>query len=248
MRYVVSNLKKLTNIFGEIKENLEKNPTKSINLAWEFCHRDKTLSQLGFFFGGLVEAIQNHFQDLYGEEYSKELIKEMLYEQCGSREEFICPNGSKINIVKRISRMTVEEMSLFIEQVIEFCDLYEIVLQPELRYLWINNLDRKYIEEVAETKFPEKDPVYLAHVAKEACIICGKRGVHVHHAKSPELGGLGTRTPDWCGLPLCPSCHINHNGGHISTEKIMQYAPFLFKKLTMKEFCKLRYERYLRHK
>ena len=63
MNYIVTNLAKLTNIFTEIRGELEKggNTPVSINLSWEKSHRPKTLSQLGFFFGGIVKAVRKHF-------------------------------------------------------------------------------------------------------------------------------------------------------------------------------------------
>lgn len=246
MKYVVTNLRKLTNIFTEIKAELEANPEKSINLSWDFSFREKTKSQLGYFFGGIVEAIQKHFKEIYGEEYSKDIIKELLYVECSSKEELITPNGKTIEITKRISRMSVEEMSAFIEKVIEFCEQYEIILQPELRYLWINNLDRRYVDEVANTKFREKDENYLRHVRNQPCIICGNYHSEAHHLKESSLAGLGEKTPDYMAVSLCENCHRNYKGGHISTEAIKRFAPNLFRKLTAKEFCKLSYERYLK--
>lgn len=248
--YVVANLAKLTNIFTEIKEEMQKHPEKPINLKWEHTFREKTLAQLGFMFGGLVSAIQKHFNEIYGEEYSKDIIKELLYEECSSKEEIICPNGKTITITKRISRMSVEEMSLFIEQVIEFCEKYEIILQPELRFLWINNLEPRYIQEVEETKFREKDESYLRYIRTQPCLICGQYHSEAHHLKDLTLAGLGAKTPDYMAVSLCDRCHRNFDGhqGHISTEKIVKYAPFLFKKLTPKQFCKLSYERFIKHR
>lgn len=249
--YVITNIKKLVNVFSEIKGEFEKagNAPVSINLTWEKSHRNKTISQLGFYFGGVIKAIQNHFKEFYGKEYEIDTIKEMLYNECGTSEEFICPNGKILTETKRISRMTVEEMSEFIEKSINFCDEYGIVLQPELRYLWVNNLNPKFVEEVRETKFPEKDAEYLAEVHKETCLICGKGGVEAHHAKLPELAGLGDKTPDYMAVPLCPTCHRYLNaGGHISTEKLLKLCPFIFKHLDLKAFCKLRYKRWLEHK
>lgn len=62
MRYIVANIKKLVNIFREIQGELEAHPDKTINLSWEWSFREKTKSQLGYFFGGIVEAIQNTLQ------------------------------------------------------------------------------------------------------------------------------------------------------------------------------------------
>lgn len=247
-KYVVANLKKLVNIFGEIKAELEKHQDKTINLSWEFSFREKTRSQLGYFFGGIVEAIQKHFKEIYGEEYSKEIIKELLYVECSSKEELISPNGKTIEIMKRISMMSVQEMSEFIEKVIVFCEQYEIILQSELRFLWVNNLSPEYVAEVEQTKFRNKDESYLRYVRQQPCIVCGAYHSEAHHLKDRELAGLGAKTPDYMAVSLCSECHRNYMGSdsHITTEKVVRLAPYLFRKLSTKQFCKLCYERYLK--
>ena len=65
MNYIVTNEKKLSNIFQEISSELKKG-VQSINLSWEKSSRPKTLSQLGFFFGGLVKAINKYYFDNFG--------------------------------------------------------------------------------------------------------------------------------------------------------------------------------------
>lgn len=248
-KYVVANLKKLINIFSEIKTELEKNPEKTINLSWEFSFRPKTLAQLGFFFSGIVGAIQVYFKEIYGEEYSKDIIKELLYAECSNKEQLISPNGKTIEITKRISMMSVQEMSEFIEKTLSFCEQYGIPLQPELRYLWINNLNPEYIAEVEETKFREKDESYLRHIRSQPCIVCGAyHEIEAHHMKTKELAGLGEKTPDYMAVSLCASCHRNYLGSdsHITTEKLKTLVPFIFQKLTEKQFGKLCYERYLK--
>lgn len=249
-KYVVGNLKKLTNIFTSIRQEMEANPEKTINLSWEFSYRSKTLAQLGYFFGGICEAIQKHFKEIYGEEYSKDIIKELLYAECGEKEEIITPNGTTLELTKRISRMNVEEMCLFIEKVLDFCEEYEIKLQPELRFLWIYNLNPKHIEEVEQTKYRDKDVSYLNYVRQQPCIICGEYHSEAHHLKDRELAGLGDKTPDYMAISLCAGCHRNLNGNdsHITTDKVIKYAGFLFKKLTPKQFCKLCYDRFINHR
>lgn len=249
-KYVVANVKKLINIFTEIKQELEKHQDRTINLSWEFSFREKTLAQLGFFFSGIVGAIQKHFKEIYGEEYSKEIIKELLYVECSSKEELISPNGKTIEIMKRISMMSVQEMSEFIEKVIAFCEQYEIILQPELRFLWVNNLNPEYVAEVEQTKFRDKDESYLRYVRQQPCIVCGAYHSEAHHLKYRELAGLGAKTPDYMAVSLCSECHRNYMGSdsHITTEKVIRLAPYLFRKLSAKQFCKLCYERYLKCK
>lgn len=246
MNYVVTNIAKLTNIFKEIRSEIEKGNT-SINLSWEKTHRAKTLAQLGFFWGGLVKSINNHFKEYYGKEYEADTIKEMLYNECSVTEEFVCPNGKVLYQTKRLSRMTVEEASEFITKVVDFCDEYGIVLQPELKYLWIYNLNPRDVDDIENMKFPDRDEEYLRYVRSETCLICGKGGCEAHHAKLPELAGLGEKTPDYMAISLCKNCHRNYNGGHITTEEIIRCVPFIFKKFTLKQFCKLKYYRYIKH-
>lgn len=248
MNYIITNEKKLENVFQEIKQALNTNSTKMINLSYDFFTRPKTKSQLGFFFGGLVKAINRHFFEIYGKKYDTEVIKEMLYNECGIKEELICPNGKIIQEHKRISRMSIQEMSEFIEKTIDFCDEYGIILQPELRYLWIYNLNPKTIEETKDLKFSERDSEYLNYVRKETCLICGKNNVEAHHVKLLEIGGLGNKTPDYMAIPLCDNCHRNMYGGHINTETIINACPFIFEHIDIKTFCKLRYKRWLSHK
>ncbi len=248
MKYVVTNIKKLINIFSEIKTEIERNPDKPINLSWELSFREKTKAQLGFFFSGIVGAIQRYFNEMYGEEYSKDIIKELLYAECGSREDLISPNGNHITITKRISMMSVREMSQFIEKALDFCEQYEIVLQPELRYLWINNLNPEYIAEIEQTKYRERDENYLRHIRQQPCLICGAyQNIEAHHVKDTTLAGLGDKTPDYMAISLCPKCHRDYMGNqsHITTEQIKRLVPFIYRKLTPKQFGKLCYERFL---
>lgn len=248
MNYIITNESKLNNVFEEIKNELEKNNSVGINLTYEKNSKHKTYKQLKFYFGGLISAIKRHFIELYGKEYETDIIKEMLYNEVGITEELICPNGKVLQENKRISRMTVQEMSEFIEKTIDFCDEYGIVLQPELRYLWIYNLSPQIIEEARLQKFPEKDNEYLNFVRKETCLICGTSICEAHHVKLNDLAGLGQKTPDYMAVPLCDNCHRNMSGGHIDTETIIKACPFIFQHIDIKAFCKLRYKRWLSHK
>ena len=248
MNYIITNESKLNNVFEEIKRELKDNKDKMLNLSYDFSSRPKTLKQLKFYFGGLISAIKRHFIELYGKEYETDVIKEMLYNEVGITEELICPNGKVLQENKRISRMSVQEMSEFIEKTIDFCDEYGIILQPELRYLWIYNLSPQIIEEAKLQKFPEKDNEYLNYVRKETCLICGKIHAEAHHVKLNDLAGLGQKTPDYMAIPLCDNCHRNMSGGHIDTETIIKACPFIFQHIDIKAFCKLRYKRWLSHK
>ena len=248
MHYLITNTKKLENVFTEIKTLLESNPKKTLNLMYDFSHRPKTQAQLGFCFGGLISAIKKHFFEIYGKEYYTDTIKEMLYNECGNTEDLVCPNGKVIQIQTRISRMNVQEMCEFIEKVLNFCDEYGIVLQPELRYLWVHNLSPQYVEEVENTKFKDKDEDYLRYTRSQKCMICGKGNCESHHLKDLSITGLGDKTPDYMTISLCAEHHRNYNGGHITTEIIKKECPFIFNHLTPKQFGKLQYKRYLEHK
>ena len=247
MNYIITNESKLNNVFEEIKRELKNNKDKMLNLSYDFSSRPKTLKQLKFYFGGLISAIKRHFIELYGKEYETDIIKEMLYNEVGITEELICPNGKVLQENKRISRMTVQEMSEFIEKTIDFCDEYGIILQPELRYLWIYNLSPQIIEEVENTKFKEKDDDYLRYIRKQKCLICGASRCEAHHIKDKNIIGLGMKTPDYYAISLCSEHHRNYNGGHITTEDLKKECRFIFDYLTPKQFCKLQYKRYLEY-
>lgn len=245
--YLVNNVSKLKNIFEEIKNLIRNNPKKTLNLTYTFSHRPKTQAQLGFFYGGILSSIRKHFFEIYGKEYHTDTIKEMLYNECGSTEDLVCPNGKVIQIQTRISRMNVQEMCEFIQKVLDFCDEYGIILQPELRFLWVHNLNPQIVEEVENTKFKEKDEDYLRYVRGQKCMICGKGNCESHHLKDLSITGLGDKTPDYMAISLCPNCHRNTNGGHITTEIIKEKCPYIFNFLTVKQFVKLQYKRYLEH-
>ena len=247
MHYIITNIKKLENVFLEIKSQLQNNPKKTLNLMYDFSHRPKTQAQLGFMFGGLVKAIKKHFFEIYGKEYHTDVIKEMLYNECGNVEDLVCPNGKIIQVQTRISRMDVQQMCEFIEKVLVFCDEYGIILQPELRYLWVQNLNPKIIEEVENTKFKNIDDDYLRYIRTQKCMICGKGNCEAHHLKDLSITGLGDKTPDYMAISLCPNCHRNYKGGHITTDEIKKECPFIFNYLTPKQFGKLQYKRYLEH-
>ena len=145
-----------------------------------------------------------------------------------------------------MSRMTKEEMSEFINNMLNWCDDYEITLPAEARYLWIHHLDPRYVDEVRQAKFPEHDAEYLAYVRLSYCIVCGKFRCDVHHYKHHSLCGMGGKSPDWAVLPICHDCHVATEG-HITSEKIKRHCGFIFKHIEEVTFLKLCYDRWRKH-
>lgn len=251
MKYIVTNLPKLINIFSEIKQEVNKG--KVINLSWDVAHAPKTKAQLGFAFGVIFDSIQKAYIEFTGTEYDTEVIKELMYQTCSIDQVIeywdIHTNDLKTIVAKkRISNMTKEEMVQFITNMLDWCAEYEIKLPAEAMYLWMQGLDPLYIEEVSETKYPDKDPMYLKHVRNNHCILCGKFGCEAHHLKADA--GLGSTMPDYHAVPLCDECHRNYEGsdGHISTDKIKSLTPFIRWELGEKTVVKLMYDRWRQHR
>lgn len=49
---------------------------------------------------------------------------------------------------------------------------------------------------------------YLAWVRKQPCCYCGRTADHAHHLiGTGNMGGMGTKAPDWTAMPVCSSCH-----------------------------------------
>lgn len=48
MNYIITNERKLNNVFEEIKRELNNNKDKMLNLSYDFSARPKTKSQLGY--------------------------------------------------------------------------------------------------------------------------------------------------------------------------------------------------------
>lgn len=202
--------------------------------------------------GLIIPCIQKHFLDAFGEEYDEKLISELLYNQCPIKQTLQLPNPKTgelqtFEIEKRMSGMLIEEMTHFISLVLDWCDAYDIVLPAEARYLWIYDVNPRYVDEIRERKFPDNCPEYLAHVRKSYCLICGKYMCDAHHVKDHNLAGLGAKTPDYMALPLCHDCHVRADG-HATTAWISQFTPWITKYYDWTTFLKLCFDRWLKHK
>ena len=55
---------------------------------------------------------------------------------------------------------------------------------------------------------------YLKFVRGLDCAWCGSPADHAHHLIGVgNMGGMGTKAPDWASMPLCAYCHnMMHRG------------------------------------
>ena len=57
---------------------------------------------------------------------------------------------------------------------------------------------------------PWRSPKYLAWIREQECSNCinpnGKTQAH-HLIGVGNLGGMGTKAPDWAAMPMCVRCH-----------------------------------------
>lgn len=200
MNFCCSNEQYLRNVLSDLLRNYEKDST--INISYEVVKQQKTLKQLGFIFGGLIQAICRYFSGV-GYDFPPYVLKEWLYQECGVYKTETLPNGQTFQSRKTLSEMTKKEASRFIEDVIFFIDSSEIfsdfILPPDLRYCWTQNVDNERMQQIKERSFSNFDSSYLIHQTKLTCVRCGARGGMVYHLNRAQKR-------DFLSLPLCARC------------------------------------------
>lgn len=79
----------------------------------------------------------------------------------------------------------------------------------------VGNFKRPRAERLAEKvrdDHDDRDGNSKAHaelIRKLPCCVCPKTpGGQIHHIKATGLRGAGMRSPDKCGVPMCPECHL----------------------------------------
>lgn len=236
MDFTCSNKEYLKNILGDISRQYKDGAIYRI--SYEEIKQEKTLKQLGFIFGGLVSALERFFNNL-GYNYTKPMLKDWLYSECGLNQTITLPNGKNVTYLKTLSSMTKAEAGEFIEAIIMFIDsspiFEDFILPPELRYSWTHNIDSNKLEVMRGADISNFDSSYLLHQSKLTCIKCGARGGMVYHIKQ-------TYTKDYLTLPLCAKCYddVNTRGESFLKEDIKA----VLNGLSLKDFCLLAYAYY----
>lgn len=257
MQTVVYNEKQLEVIVSDMFNRFSE--YKSLAVAYDKPFKDKTLKQLGFIFGGLISNIVEFKKDcgdiknnLSSEELKDviEEIKDNFYLAVSNIEpSLICKrkffDGKYYDIPKRLSQMSCEEASIFIDRCIYLIDnarcFKGLVLHPSLRYTWVQHITQDDLLEISRAKLPRYCPEYLEHTRKQACICCGKNNEsQAHHLRAVEESGTGFKADDWATLPLCASCHLGdlHQHGQQSFYKNLEW---ITKHISLLDFCRLRF-------
>lgn len=217
-------------------------------------YKDKSLNQLGYVFGGLISAIIDYYKQR-GEVWEVDAVKENLYSGASYLDERLRKtitrfNGESYTVPKRLSEMDRETASLFIDRVLYLIDnakCFEgLYLHPSLRYTWVRHITAEDLQQLRFVEFPQKDKDYLAFEHKEPCLWCGRNdGIQVHHLKEAGYSGEGIKAPDWLSIPLCASCHIKY---HLAGKEDFNNAMnWIMKHLSLVDFCKIRYNKWLNH-
>lgn len=247
MQTVVYNEKQLEVIIGDMYNRFDE--YKSLAIAYDKPYKDKTLKQLGYFFGGLVGSIKDYYKE-NGEEWEVEDIKENFYQACAKIDDRLKKdvrrfNGDVYEVPKRLSEMDIEEASLFIDRCVWLIDnarcFQGLILHPSLRYTWVRHISKDDLLEISQAKMPRLCPEYLEHTRKQACLCCGRNNVsQVHHLKLAGESGTGFKADDWLTIPLCPQCHLGelHQKGQ---EEFYKNLEWITKYISLVDFCRLRF-------
>ena len=217
-------------------------------------YKDKSLNQLGYVFGGLISAIIDYYKQR-GEVWEVDAVKENLYSGASYLDERLRKtitrfNGESYTVPKRLSEMDRETASLFIDRVLYLIDNAKcfdgLYLHPSLRYTWVRHITAEDLQQLRFVEFPQKDKDYLAFEHKEPCLWCGRNDViQVHHLKEAGYSGEGIKAPDWLSIPLCASCHAKY---HLAGKEDFNNAMnWIVKHLSLIDFCKIRYNKWLNH-
>lgn len=257
MQTVVYNEKQLEVVIGDMFNRF--NEYKSLAISYDKPFKDKTLKQLGFIFGGLVSSIIE-FQKECGVIKSNlspqemkdiiEEIKDNFYIAVSKIEpSLICKrkffDGKYYDTPKRLSQMSCEEASVFIDKCIYLIDnakcFQGLILHPSLRYTWVRHVSKDDLLEISRAKMPRLCSEYLEHTRKQACLCCGKNNVsQVHHLKLAGESGTGFKADDWLTIPLCSQCHLGelHQKGQKEFYKNLEW---ITKYISLVDFCRLRF-------
>ena len=239
MQTIISNKAEFINICKDFL--LEFKTGTLYSLSFEAVKQSKSLKQLAFMFGGIISALQRFYLENDGIEYSKDLIKELLYDAVGIDDVVFLPTGKEIKYRKSLSKMTKEEASNFINRCIDWIDENtEAILPIGLRFLWTLHITDKEIENLMSRPFPERDEMYLRQIKKMRCVGCGKPSNEAHHIRQ-GIYAKGMKNYDYMVLPVCSNCHrIIHQLGEKTFIKGIENV---LNGMKIEIFCKCLYQK-----
>lgn len=250
MKTTILNDRNLDLVFSDIFRSYREWGGIAIDYRKPF--KDKTLNQLGFIFGGIIDSVIEYYLEI-GEKWEVNDVKENFYSATSYLEERLRKkvkrfNGEEFVVPKRLSEMDIDEASLFIDRCIFLIDnaknFKDMVLRPELRYTWVRNISQYDLDMLKNITLPRTDTAYLEHTRKQACIWCGRtHQSEVHHLKVAGQTGTGYKADDWLTVPLCHECHLGclHQQGQEAFEQALSW---ITKYITLTDFCKIRYNKW----
>lgn len=245
MQVVVYNEKMLDKVCIDLYNKLKE--YGELSVSYEKPFKDKTKKQLGYFWGALVNSIVEFYRE-QGSEYTPDEVKENFYQAISPRKTVMQFNGKAYEVPKRISEMSLEEMSAFIDRSLWLCDnaraFKGLILHPSIRYTFIRHLEPLELCSINTGAFPRKCPEYLEYTRKQACLVCGVcHQSEAHHLKEVNQSGVGYKVDDWEVIPLCRECHRNYHtqGKGWFNEQVK----WITKYLSIEDFCTVNFNRWL---
>lgn len=245
MKKHVTNIEFLRSVFVDASAELKKHG--SLNVTYDAVEKPKTMSQLGFIFGGIVTSMNRFFEEAEGEKRETAWIKHALYQKCAPKKVAQDLNGDPFVYMKTLSDMSAKEASQFIEDVIQFIDtdLPSCVLTPDIRNTWTRHISKADIKQHLQQEkfFPKDDKAYLSHIRKQACICCGvPNQSEAHHLRTTNDSGTGMKAPDYTTIPLCRECHAKlHNSGEQTFYRNISKG---LSDIPIESFCMIQYNKY----
>lgn len=229
------------------------NVNKSLSISYGKPYKDKTLKQLGYVFGGLADAVSDFFFEQEGVKREKDDIMEGFYLSCAKLDNRLCRMvrgvDGEYEVPKRLSTMSVEDASVFIDKCLWLIDnancFKGLILHPSLRYTWVRHVTADELQRANDFKFPRLCPEYLEETRRQACIWCGRMNAsEPHHLKIAGQSGTSYKADDWLTVPLCHDCHIAELHQH-GEKKFNEGIQWITKYISLVDFCRMRYIRWI---
>lgn len=254
MKTIAYNERQLDVILKDMYDKFNK--FGSLQVEYQKPFKDMTVKQLGYIWGGLIESVIDFF-DEQGNHFDEITVKENFYSGASYLDDRLKKtvrrfNGETVEIPLRMSEMSAEQASIFIDKCLYLIDNAKcfagLVLRPELRYTWIRHISKDDLFNLKNAVFPREDKLYLEHLRKQHCICCGiANQSQVHHLKVAGLSGTAYKSDDVYTLPLCQSCHISLTHGQGQNE-LIKALHWIVKYMPLEDFCRLNYLRWRNHK
>jgi 5-methylcytosine-specific restriction endonuclease McrA len=245
MQVVVYNEKMLDKVCIDLYAKLKE--YGELSVCYEKPFKYKTKKQTAFYFGALVKSIVEFYLE-QGNEYTPDEVKTNFYQAIAPRKTITQFNGKQYETWKSISKMSLEEMSEFIDKSIWLCDNAKefkgLILHPSIRYTFIRHLEPLDVHSINTGAFPSKCHEYLEYALKQACLVCGVcHQSEAHHLKEVNQSGVGYKVDDWEVIPLCKECHRNYHtqGKGWFNEQVK----WITKYLSIEDFCAVNFNRWL---